>query len=111
YTSMKMVPGVDIEALIATNLLIGSGIKLCVCTYAASMGISQLFKVKDYKPFVIPVSVIGIALTIWIFDSLLVKNNWQADIYPYYAIPFQFVFPLLLLITSFIKKKKKRLLI
>lgn len=108
FISTKFIPGIDIESLIATNMMIGTGIKICVCTYAASMGISQLIKTDNYKPFVMPVSVIGVALAIWIFDSLLVKNNWEADVYPYYAIPFQLVFPLLLLIISLIKKKKKR---
>lgn len=108
FISSKLVPGVDIEALIATNMLIGTGIKICVCTYAASMGIAQLFRFKDYKPFVIPVSVIGVALTMWIFDSLLVKNSWEEEVYPYYAVPFQIIIPLAMLIASLIKKKGRR---
>ncbi|MFA5527039.1 MAG: endospore germination permease [Peptostreptococcales bacterium] len=106
YASTKMMPIIDIEAFIATNLLIGGGVKIVVLLYAISMGIAQFFKLDDYKPLVLPVSFICISLSLWIFDSLIDKILWEETVYPYYAIPFQLIIPLLILIISLMKKKK-----
>lgn len=106
FISAKLVPGIDIEALIATNLMIGSGIKISICLYAAAYGIAQLLGQDSHKTFVMPVAILGVVMSLWLFDSIIEKNLWQKEVYPYYALPFQIVIPAALLILSKVKKKK-----
>jgi len=74
--------------------------------YAAVMGIAQLFNLGDFKPFVGPTAAMIIALSIWLYDSLFEMIQFT-EIWPYYSLPFQIVIPLLLLIISWIKQKRK----
>lgn len=69
------------------------------------MGIAQLFALDDYKPLVIPVAVISVALSIWVFDNVLELIQWGVEVWPYYSILFQMVIPLLLLFVSLTRKK------
>jgi len=107
-TVSELIPNIHIDQIIAINLLIGGGVKICICIYAAVLGIAQLFNLDDYKPFVLPIVTIIIALSIWVYDNLFEMFYWAVEIWPYYSVPFQIVIPLILLIKSSIKWKKKQ---
>jgi len=107
-TVSELIPNIHFDQIIAINLLIGGGVKICICMYAAVMGIAQLFNLEDYKPFVLPTVTIIIALSIWVYDNLFEMFYWAVEIWPYYSVPFQIVIPLLLLIISWIKQKRKQ---
>lgn len=104
--STRLIPVVNIDPLIAVNLLIGGGIKITIFIYAAVVGLTQLFNFDDYKPFVFPIVAITIALSIWIYNNFLESIQWKVEVWPYYSIPFQFMVPILLLVISWIKKRK-----
>lgn len=99
----QLIPHLKIDPLIGINLLIGAGVKFSVCLYAAAIGISQLFNLKDYKPFVLPITVICIALSLWIYDNVFEMLRWAVEVWPFYSIPFQIVIPLFLLGISKVK--------
>ncbi|MBZ4646965.1 MAG: spore germination protein [Petroclostridium sp.] len=103
----ELIPNVNVDPLIGINLLIGGGVKISVCLYAAVMGIAQLFNLDDYKPFVLPAVAIVVTLSLWVYDNLFEMFRWATDIWPYYSIPFQILIPLLLLMVSWIKKKRQ----
>lgn len=103
--SAKVVPFLSLDTLIVINLNIGGGVKLVVCIYAAVMGIAQLFKFKDYKPFVTPVMTIVITLSLWLYDDLLELIRWDEEIYAFYAVPFQIIIPVSILVKSWVKNK------
>jgi len=105
HTTTGLLPHFVIDPFIAANLLINGGFKIIICLYAASLGITQLFGLDDYKPFVFPITAIAVSLSYWVYDSLPEMTRWAAEIYPYYAIPFQILIPLLSLLISIIKKK------
>lgn len=104
--STKLIPLAVLDPFIAVNLLIGGGVKISICLFAAVMGITQLLNLKNYKLFVLPTLTITIALSIWVYENTLQMIYWAADIYPYYAIPFQIIIPFILLIISLIRKVK-----
>ena len=106
HSTTSLLPDFVIDPFIAANLLINGGLKVVICSYCASLGITQLFGLEDYKPFVLPITAIVVSLSQWIYDSLPEMTRWAAEVYPIYVIPFQFIIPALLLIISLIKKKR-----
>lgn len=78
--------------------------ELVAFLYSISMGISQLFKLDDYKPFITPISLITIAMSLWILESAFEQPRWAEEVYPFYALPFQVIIPIIILIISIIKK-------
>ncbi len=105
--STKLLTTMNIDPLINTNLLIGGGIKITVCTYAAAMGICQLFKLDNYKMLIIPISLIVLIISKLIYNNVFEMINWSSNIYPYYALPFQVIIPIIILIISLMKKRVK----
>jgi spore germination protein KB len=89
------------------NLLIGGWIKVGICLYAACLGIAQIANLQDYKPLVLPVTIICVSLAIWLYENIFEMLVWAAEIYPYYAVPFQFGIPVLLLVIPKIKSWMK----
>ncbi len=107
FISAKFVPEIHMEVFTAINLIIGLAIMGSIIIYAVSMGVSQIFKLDDYKQFVTPITIIGYALSFWIFDNSFDHDIWLKEVYPYYALPFQVIIPIFVLITSLIKNKMK----
>ncbi len=101
----RMFPLLDLDPLIDNNLLIGGTIKMSVCIFAAVTGITELFNLKDYKVLILPVITISIGLSIWLYEDLFQMHNWADKVYPYYAIPFQIVIPIVLFIIIFFKNR------
>ncbi|QVK18392.1 endospore germination permease [Mycoplasmatota bacterium] len=107
FISAKFVPEINIEVLTSINLLIGGAIQFSVLLYATCMGISQILKLDDYKPFIIPVIIIAYALSFWLFENTFEHTVWSEKVFPYYSLPFQVFIPLYILIFSIIKNKMK----
>lgn len=104
--STRLIPNLDItlDAVIGLNLMIGGGIKITVCLYAAIRGFSQLFNFNNYQRFVMPIIVVVVGLSVVIYDSVFEMMSWAANVYPTYVIPFQIVIPCLILIFSWVKR-------
>lgn len=98
-------PPIDISPLVVGSLLIGSGIEATTYLYACTLGITQLFNLYDYKPFVFPMAVLMVLLSLWNFTNIHQFFGWLDAIYPYYALPFQTIMPFILLIIALLKKK------
>lgn len=98
---------VDVSPLIASSLLIGSGAETTTYLYACTLGITQLFNLDDYKPFVLPMGALMTVLAIWNFTNVYQFFDWVGEIYPYYVLPFQTIIPLIILIILLIKEKSK----
>lgn len=95
----------DVSSLIASSLLIGSGAETTTYLYACTLGITQLFNLDDYKPFVLPMGALMIVLAIWNFTNTYQFFDWVGEIYPYYVLPFHTIIPVIILITLKAKKK------
>lgn len=96
-----------IEITVAVNFLLAGIIKISICLYAACKGISKLFGLHDYKPLAPPVGLLMIDLSILVYQNAMEMVDWAFKIYPYYALPFQVLFPLLILIVAWIKTRQK----
>lgn len=108
HLTISLIPKIAVEPFVSINILVGTTIKIYICIYSALIGIKQILNVNDHKPFITPVLVFSIILAIWIYDNLIKMIDWAGKIYPFYAIPFQFIFPILILSISLIKKIKSQ---
>lgn len=106
HTTVTIIPASLIAPVVSVNLTIGAGIQMGLCIYAATLGITQLVNLIDYKPLVLPVSTIAAALAIWIHPNYPHMFTWSAANFAYYSLPFHLFIPLLLLIISLVKNRK-----
>ena len=101
-----LIPGLNVEPLVDINLLIGGGVKILVCIYAAVRALSQIAGIGDHRKLTGAISTFCVVLSIWVCENVLELFNWAEKVWPYYSIPFQFVVPLLLLLLSLREKSK-----
>ncbi len=83
-------------------------IKISICLLAATKGVSKLFGSKDYRFLVTPLGLLMANLSYLIYGNIMEMFEWAQEIWPYYAFPFQVVFPLIILIAVEVKAKLKK---
>lgn len=92
-----------IEVTVAALILFSGFIKISICLYAASKGIAKVVNIKNYKQIVAPVGLLMMILSIIIFRSTMEWYEFTTKTYKIYAIPFQIILPLIILIAAEIK--------
>ncbi len=90
------------EVVLITALLTGF-IKASVCLMASSKGIARLFNFKHYNFLSIPVGAIMCNIAFFTHENIFEMTKWANEIYPYYQLPFQVIFPLIILFFAEIK--------
>ncbi|MEA4969437.1 MAG: endospore germination permease [Candidatus Pelethousia sp.] len=96
------------EGSISSNFLLAGIVKIAACLLAASKGMASLFNMEHYRPIVLPMGMLVLAIC-----SILYENTMQMfaflTYYPYYAFPFQVILPLAVWIGGeiYVKKHKK----
>ncbi len=91
------------EVLIAVVLLFNVFLKICIFYYATVLSIAQLFKLRSYKPLVMPVGIISAILSMSMYNST-VDEVYLSSIYSVFVIPFIILFPIISLIIAYIRK-------
>ncbi|WP_411680717.1 GerAB/ArcD/ProY family transporter [Clostridium thailandense] len=92
------------EILIAIILLFNEFVKICIMYYATVLSIAQFFRLRSYKPLVIPVGIVSVVLSLIMFDSPVEHAHFAATIYVIYVIPVIIIFPVISLIIASIRK-------
>lgn len=104
HYTIQQIPGLNLDPLVGVIFFMSGGTKICCCYLAATIGLGQITNSKDHRPFVIPIGIALVGLSLWIYESAPEMLNWAIEIWPYYSLPFQVFIPLLLLVLSFIRK-------
>lgn len=94
-----------IEVIVSVTLIVSSIAKLSVFLFATSLGIAQIFNLKNYTSIATPICLLMINLSIIIYGSTMEMFHWIERFLPYYSIPFQLIIPLCIWITAEIKGK------
>jgi len=95
-----------VEVISDVSFLIGTIVKLTVCLFGVSVGLSKILNLKGYQSLVIPIAILMGNLSLILYENISELIMWSAEIYPYYAVPFQFFIPGLLFILSLFGSKK-----
>lgn len=94
------------EVIVAIVFIFGGLVKISICLYATSLGISKILNIKNYRYLVVPIAFLMMYLASIIYKNIMEMFEW-VKIYPYYAIPFQIILPIIILIAAKIKIKVK----
>lgn len=94
-----------LEAILAIIWFITIFIRFSLFFYAAVLGLAQTLQLRDYRYLVFPIGMILVVFTIIMAPNTVHYNKMISDIWPYYALTFGFLIPLLLLIIAKVQKK------
>lgn len=97
-----------LEISVTIVFLLSGFIKISICLLAATKGITKLLGFKDYRFFVTPVGLLMVNLAYLVYDSIMEMFEWAFDVYPYYAIPFQVILPLIIFIAAELKARLQK---
>ena len=93
------------EVTIAIVITIAGFIKVSICLLASCIGTARLFNFSDYKWVSAPLGLLMMSLSFILYDSTMHMIEW-VHIYKYYALPFQFIIPVLILLFGGLKKRR-----
>ena len=97
-----------IEVAVSVNFILVGFIRLSICLYVASKGISRLFGFQDHRAITAPVAFLVMAFTLFAFRNIVELSEWVNSTYPYYRVPFLFFLPLVTWVAGEIKARKDR---
>lgn len=93
------------DTFIIAAWLSGVYVKICIFFYASSLITAQVFNHSDYRYIVMPVASLLVVLPIFMFRNATVLVSFLAHIYPFYALIFEAIVPIILYIIFLIRKK------
>lgn len=93
-----------LEAILAGIWFITIFIRFSLFFYVTVLGLAQTLKLQDYRPLVFPFGMILIVFTLIMAPNIVYYNNFISDIWPFYAMTFGFLLPLLLLTIAKVQK-------
>jgi spore germination protein KB len=97
-----------VESLIAIVLLITMFFKVTVLYYATVVGIAQIFNLRAYESLVIPVGIICINFSTFMWNSAMEQGLWGSKFGAIYATPFEIIIPLITLAVVKIRGLPKK---
>lgn len=97
------------EVVIAAIFVAGGFVKITVCLYVASLGLSKVLKTGDSRSFAAPVGILMIVLSQFVYKNVLDTSKFAFTYYKFYILPFSVVIPALLwLICELRRLRQKR---
>lgn len=97
-----------LEIIHLSVFIMGVFIKVAAFFYLAVLGLSQLMNLQTYRPLVLPLGALLVALSVWLFDSLPELTRFtQYQVWTPYGLLFITGFPLLLLAVALVRKKRE----
>ncbi|SKC42833.1 GerAB/ArcD/ProY family transporter [Maledivibacter halophilus] len=113
YPSRSTVARIDIgytiqriEVVATTIFILGGFIKISLLLLCACKGVAKIFEFKDYRFIITPISLLAINLSYFQYEDVIYYFEFNRNIWPYYHLPFQVVFPIVIWIAAEIKKKR-----
>ena len=95
-----------IEIIIAAGFLIGGFVKITVCLLVSCKGICEMLSVNNYKIIVTPICIITTITAATNFKSVMELFEYTAGIWSGFALFYQVVMPVIILIGAEIKVRK-----
>lgn len=93
-----------LEVTVVFVFAIGAFVKTALCLFTVCRGFQRLFKLSDYRTIAIQVGLIMVYFSYIVFCNIMEMKEF-VEVYPYYVIPYQIIFPLVMWIIAEIRKK------
>jgi spore germination protein KB len=97
-----------IEILVSVAFLVAGFIKISMCLLSAVRGISNLINLNDYRFSIIPIAMIILNLSFFVYEDIMDAQRFISKVYPYYTILINAIVPITIFIAAEIKIRKKR---
>ncbi len=95
--------------MIGNFIVVPAGlVKASVCMLGASKGVAKVFDLKDYRPLVVPLTLLMTNLAYFSFNSIMDLSVFSGKYWPYYAVIFQVILPIIILIGAEIRRGKTK---
>ncbi|WP_085524612.1 GerAB/ArcD/ProY family transporter [Tuberibacillus sp. Marseille-P3662] len=112
FAAARMISIADflerVDTIVILIMVAGVFFKVGAWTYGAAIGMAQCFQLKTYKAILLPLAVIIAPLSVVIASNITEHLNIGLKVIPFYTHVFlQAGIPILLLVISFIRKKKQ----
>ncbi|MFJ7666659.1 endospore germination permease [Lysinibacillus sp. NPDC097195] len=95
-----------IEIIMAIMWIISIYIRTFIYFYATVIGLGHVLKIKDSRPFILPLGMCMIALAQIAHPNIVHSNNYNQKIWPLYSAVFTVLLAILLLIVAKIRNIK-----
>ncbi len=92
------------EVSVSLVFVVTAFTKVSICLFAACRGFQRIFSLKDYRSVTIQVGLLMVYLSYIVFDNIMDMKYWASRVYPYYAIPFQIIIPILVWLIAELRK-------
>ncbi|HEY9063326.1 MAG TPA: GerAB/ArcD/ProY family transporter [Pseudobacteroides sp.] len=111
YTAVSRISISDflqrIEVSVAIVFITCVFIKVSICMYVASKGVSKIFNLNDYRSVTIQTGLLTIFFAYIMYKNIMEMKYWAFNVYQYYSFPFQVILPVIIWIIIEIKCKRK----
>jgi spore germination protein KB len=97
-----------IEVTVSFTFAVGVFFKTCICLFVTCKGISKVIGLSDYRSIMIQTGLLMTFLAKISFESTMEIFEWTSKVYPYYALPFQVILPMIIWVLAEIKAKKMK---
>ena len=92
-----------LDVLVALTLLVTVFMKITVFYYVTVLGLAQLLRLRSYKPLIVPIGLIAVAISANLYPSDMEQVYAARFIWPFNAAFFEIVLPLITLIVIGLK--------
>jgi spore germination protein KB len=92
------------EILFAILLIILLFFKISFLFYASMLALSQILKIKSYRPIILPCAALVVVYAIITFEDAMQHIKVGQETVPFFWVFFEMLLPFITLIVSYIKK-------
>lgn len=97
-----------IEILFAVLLILFLFFKISILFYTSILAVSHFFKIKSYRPLILPASALIVVYSITIFENVIMHTTISRGTAPFFWVFIEMILPFITLIVSYIKKTIKK---
>jgi len=97
-----------VEIIMAFIWMVTIFVRAFMYFYASLIGISQMLKLKDHRPLILPLGMISIALSQIVHANIIHSDKYNQQTWPLAIAVFAILLPLILLITAKFRRLKNK---
>lgn len=101
----RLMPGLDVIPLLDINVIILGIIKVSLALYAGAKMVGDIFGLKNFKTFVLPLAALDIVVSVFVHRDIFTQLFVSDYIVPIVYIPILVIIPLIMMIISLIKNE------
>ena len=111
YASARLINIGDflqrIEVTVVFVFMLSGFVKATICLLVVCKGVAKVLNDGSYREIVAPIGLLMMMLSMFVYRNTHEMFEWADKIYPYYAIPFQIIFPLIIWFAAEIKTRSR----